>query len=123
MADADDPAGGAAGAGWGMDIGWPTDVRHVAHFTFDRLQGFLGLPVEFEIDKLLGITNRQQVLDLGIGKYNETCRSIVTKHVAEWEAVVMRMGRWIDYKADLQGELVHRLGRPHRRLLSSKLSH
>ncbi|KAM3392767.1 hypothetical protein ACQJBY_013748 [Aegilops geniculata] len=50
MADADDPAGGAAGAGgWGMDIGWPTDVRHVAHVTFDRLQGFLGLPVEFEL--------------------------------------------------------------------------
>ncbi|KAF7098584.1 hypothetical protein CFC21_100314 [Triticum aestivum] len=59
-----------------------------------------GLPVEFEIDKLLGITNRQQVLDLGIGKYNETCRGIVTKYVAEWEAVVTRTGRWIDFKAD-----------------------
>ncbi|KAJ1288326.1 hypothetical protein BS78_02G080600 [Paspalum vaginatum] len=31
-------------------IGWPTDVRHVAHVTFDRLQGFLGLPVEFELE-------------------------------------------------------------------------
>ncbi|URE13688.1 rhoGAP domain containing protein [Musa troglodytarum] len=31
-----------------MDIGWPTDVRHVAHVTFDRFHGFLGLPVEFE---------------------------------------------------------------------------
>ncbi|KAK2640750.1 hypothetical protein Ddye_022513 [Dipteronia dyeriana] len=31
-----------------MDIGWPTDVRHVAHVTFDRFNGFLGLPVEFE---------------------------------------------------------------------------
>ncbi|KAI4968099.1 hypothetical protein ZWY2020_005447 [Hordeum vulgare] len=48
MADADDPAA-AGGGGWGMDIGWPTDVRHVAHVTFDRLQGFLGLPVEFEL--------------------------------------------------------------------------
>ncbi|WVZ62813.1 hypothetical protein U9M48_012515 [Paspalum notatum var. saurae] len=46
MADADDPAGAA----WGMEIGWPTDVRHVAHVTFDRLQGFLGLPVEFELE-------------------------------------------------------------------------
>jgi hypothetical protein len=46
MADADDPAG----AGWGMEIGWPTDVRHVAHVTFDRLHGFLGLPVEFELE-------------------------------------------------------------------------
>ncbi|KAI6685330.1 hypothetical protein NL676_031243 [Syzygium grande] len=32
----------------GMEIGWPTNVRHVAHVTFDRFDGFLGLPVEFE---------------------------------------------------------------------------
>ncbi|WOL04069.1 rho GTPase-activating protein 5-like isoform X1 [Canna indica] len=31
-----------------MEIGWPTDVRHVAHVTFDRFHGFLGLPVELE---------------------------------------------------------------------------
>ncbi|RRT47779.1 hypothetical protein B296_00047812 [Ensete ventricosum] len=31
-----------------MDIGCPTDVQHVAHVTFDRFHGFLGLPVEFE---------------------------------------------------------------------------
>ncbi|KAG9156031.1 hypothetical protein Leryth_012098 [Lithospermum erythrorhizon] len=32
----------------GIEIGWPTDVQHVAHVTFDRFNGFLGLPVEFE---------------------------------------------------------------------------
>lgn len=32
----------------GMEIGEPTRVRHVAHVTFDRFDGFLGLPVEFE---------------------------------------------------------------------------
>ncbi|XAR62928.1 hypothetical protein NMG60_11022675 [Bertholletia excelsa] len=31
-----------------MDISWPTDVRHVSHVTFDRFNGFLGLPVELE---------------------------------------------------------------------------
>ncbi|TVU49989.1 hypothetical protein EJB05_01338, partial [Eragrostis curvula] len=56
---------GGAGAGWAeeeeevdeaaveleeMEIGWPTDVRHVAHVTFDRFHGFLGLPVEFEVE-------------------------------------------------------------------------
>jgi hypothetical protein len=41
----------AAAAGLGeMEIGWPTDVRHVAHVTFDRFHGFLGLPVEFEVE-------------------------------------------------------------------------
>lgn len=33
-----------------MEIGWPSNVRHVAHVTFDRFNGFLGLPVEFEPD-------------------------------------------------------------------------
>lgn len=33
-----------------MDIGGPTDVQHVAHVTFDRFNGFLGLPSEFEPD-------------------------------------------------------------------------
>ncbi|KAM0996894.1 hypothetical protein ACFX2I_006786 [Malus domestica] len=31
-----------------MEIGLPTNVRHVAHVTFDSFNGFLGLPVEFE---------------------------------------------------------------------------
>ncbi|MBA0824115.1 hypothetical protein Goarm_020798 [Gossypium armourianum] len=31
-----------------MEIGLPTNVKHVAHVTFDRFHGFLGLPVEFE---------------------------------------------------------------------------
>lgn len=33
-----------------MEIGLPTDVRHVTHVTFDRFNGFLGLPVEFEVE-------------------------------------------------------------------------
>ncbi|CAI0469849.1 unnamed protein product [Linum tenue] len=31
-----------------MDISWPTEVRHVSHVTFDRFNGFLGLPRELE---------------------------------------------------------------------------
>ncbi|XP_050238509.1 rho GTPase-activating protein 3 [Mercurialis annua] len=33
-----------------MDISWPTEVKHVSHVTFDRFNGFLGLPTEFEPD-------------------------------------------------------------------------
>ncbi|ONM17657.1 Acyl-coenzyme A oxidase 2 peroxisomal [Zea mays] len=46
------------------------------------------------------ITNRQQVFDLGIGRYNETCHNIVTKYISEWEAMVTRARRWIDFKND-----------------------
>ncbi|KAK8946206.1 hypothetical protein KSP40_PGU013274 [Platanthera guangdongensis] len=33
-----------------VDISWPTDLRHVSHVTFDRFDGFLGLPPEFQVD-------------------------------------------------------------------------
>ncbi|KAL5551798.1 hypothetical protein UlMin_001974 [Ulmus minor] len=33
-----------------MEIGWPTNVRHITHVTFDRFNGFLGLPVKFEVE-------------------------------------------------------------------------
>ncbi|KAL6970780.1 isoleucine--tRNA ligase [Sarracenia purpurea var. burkii] len=59
-----------------------------------------GLPVEFEIDTKLGIKTREDVLKMGIDKYNEECRSIVTRYVAEWESVVTRTGRWIDFRND-----------------------
>lgn len=59
-----------------------------------------GLPVEFEIDKKLGITTRDDVLALGIDKYNEECRSIVMRYSEEWEKIVNRVGRWIDFKND-----------------------
>jgi hypothetical protein len=42
--------GGAAAqaAAAGMQIGRPTEVRHVSHVTFDRFVGFLGLPADLE---------------------------------------------------------------------------
>jgi isoleucyl-tRNA synthetase len=57
-----------------------------------------GLPVEHEIDKTLNITDRQQILDMGIDVYNEKCRSIVLRYQAEWETIIDRTGRWIDFK-------------------------
>ena len=59
-----------------------------------------GLPVEYEIDKTLGLTSRDDVLKMGIEKYNAACRSIVQRYTGEWEKVVSRLGRWIDFKND-----------------------
>jgi isoleucyl-tRNA synthetase len=57
-----------------------------------------GLPVEHEIDKTLGITDRQQILDMGVDKYNEHCRGIVMRYQREWESIIERTGRWIDFE-------------------------
>ncbi|TIA80288.1 hypothetical protein E3P96_02654 [Wallemia ichthyophaga] len=59
-----------------------------------------GLPVEHEIDKKLGISGREDVLNMGIDKYNEECRAIVMRYSAEWRNTVERMGRWIDFDHD-----------------------
>lgn len=59
-----------------------------------------GLPVEYEIDKKLGIKSRDDVLKMGIDKYNAECRAIVMRYAAEWEIIVTRLGRWIDFKND-----------------------
>ena len=59
-----------------------------------------GLPVEYEIDKKLEIKGREDVLRLGIDKYNEECRSIVMRYSKEWEKTVTRTGRWIDFEND-----------------------
>jgi hypothetical protein len=59
-----------------------------------------GLPVEHEIDKKLGIRSKDDVLAMGIDKYNEECRSIVMRYSKEWEKTVTRMGRWIDFQND-----------------------
>jgi len=59
-----------------------------------------GLPVEHEIDKKLKITSRDDVLKMGIDKYNAECRAIVMRYSSEWRQTVERMGRWIDFDND-----------------------
>ncbi|KAJ3088320.1 isoleucine--tRNA ligase, partial [Quaeritorhiza haematococci] len=59
-----------------------------------------GLPVEYEIDKKLGIKGPEDVKKMGIAKYNQECRDIVFRYSKEWEATVKRIGRWIDFEND-----------------------
>eukprot|EP00164_Ancoracysta_twista_P005275 GFYU01007220.1.p1 GENE.GFYU01007220.1~~GFYU01007220.1.p1 ORF type:complete len:1143 (+),score=481.12 GFYU01007220.1:42-3470(+) len=59
-----------------------------------------GLPVEYEIDQKLGIKGRDDVMAMGIDKYNAECRAIVMRYSKEWEIIVKRLGRWIDFEND-----------------------
>lgn len=59
-----------------------------------------GLPIEFQIDKELGIKNRNEIVDLGIDKYNEKCKGIVMKYSSAWRTTIKRLGRWIDFDND-----------------------
>ena len=37
---------------------------------------------------------------MGIEAYNKECRSIVGRYSEEWEKIISRLGRWIDFKND-----------------------
>lgn len=59
-----------------------------------------GLPVEYEMEKELGISGKSQIEEFGVAKFNEACRSIVLRFTEEWRDVVTRMGRWVDFDND-----------------------
>lgn len=55
-----------------------------------------GLPVELEVEKQLGLENKQDIEKYGIEKFIEKCRESVFKYEAEWREMVTRGGFWID---------------------------
>lgn len=79
-----------------------TRYAHQRGFYVERRFGWdtHGLPVEFEIDKALGIKGPDDVAKMGIAAYNKECRNIVMRYAEEWEKIVGRLGRWIDFKND-----------------------
>lgn len=59
-----------------------------------------GLPVEYEMEKELGISGKYEIENYGVAKFNEACRSIVLRYTGEWRRIVTRMGRWVDFDND-----------------------
>ena len=55
-----------------------------------------GLPVEIEVEKQLGFTNKQQIDEYGIDKFNELCKKSVFTYIQEWEKLTERIGFWVD---------------------------
>ncbi len=59
-----------------------------------------GLPAELEVQRQLGITDKAQIEEMGIGKFNDACRASVLKYTDEWRAYVTRQARWVDFDND-----------------------
>lgn len=57
-----------------------------------------GLPVEIEVERQLGFSNKQQIEDYGIAKFNEHCRQSAFTYIQEWERMTDRMGYWVDFE-------------------------
>ena len=55
-----------------------------------------GLPVEFEIEKKFNVSGKQQIMELGLEKFNQACRDSVFTYKSDWEGFFDRIGRWTD---------------------------
>ncbi len=59
-----------------------------------------GLPIEALAQDALGISGAHDIRNFGVDKFNEKCRSMVTRYVSQWRETVTRMGRWVDFDHD-----------------------
>ncbi len=59
-----------------------------------------GLPAEVEAEKELGLTGRAGITGLGIGQFNDHCRTLVLRTTDAWEHFVTRQARWVDFVHD-----------------------
>lgn len=70
-------------------------------FRVDRRWGWdcHGLPVEHLIEKKLKIQSKKEIeAKIGIEKFNNECRLTANTMAEEWEEIIERIGRWVDYK-------------------------
>lgn len=59
-----------------------------------------GLPAELEAERVLGITDKTQIDQMGIAAFNDACRASVLKYADVWREYVTRQARWVDFDND-----------------------
>ncbi|MBA3530233.1 MAG: class I tRNA ligase family protein, partial [Propionibacteriaceae bacterium] len=59
-----------------------------------------GLPAELEAMSQLGLKTKDDILELGIEKFNAACRESVLRYTSEWQEYVTRQARWVDFEHD-----------------------
>lgn len=55
-----------------------------------------GLPVEIEVQKQLGISDKKEIESFGIAEFNKKCRESVFKYEKEWREMTKMLGYWLD---------------------------
>lgn len=66
----------------------------------DRVFGWdtHGLPAELEAMKQLGITEKDEIEQMGIDVFNAKARESVLTYTHEWQDYVTRQARWVDFE-------------------------
>ena len=55
-----------------------------------------GLPVEIEVEKRHGFSNKQDIEEFGIAKFNDECRKSAFDYIQDWERLTDRIAFWVD---------------------------
>ena len=55
-----------------------------------------GLPVELEVEKILGLDGKPQIESYGIEPFIGECKKSVWKYLHEWEKMSEQVGYWVD---------------------------
>ncbi len=55
-----------------------------------------GLPVELEVEKMLGLDGKEQIEEYGVEPFIQKCKESVWKYKGEWERMSDRVGFWAD---------------------------
>ncbi len=55
-----------------------------------------GLPVELEVEKLLGLDGKEQIEEYGVEPFIQKCKESVWKYKKEWEDMSERIAFWAD---------------------------
>lgn len=55
-----------------------------------------GLPAENKVEGQLGLKNKKDIEDLGVGKFVDACRNYVKEGSDQWRWYIDRIGRWVD---------------------------
>ncbi len=55
-----------------------------------------GLPVEIEVEKKLGLEDKQAIERYGVAEFNEECKKSVFKYEQAWVDLTQRIGFWVD---------------------------
>src|SRR5437016_11403414 len=99
---------------------------------FRRMRGFRvrdqpgydmhGLPIEVQVEKTLGITNKKEIEDLGIEKFVATCRTFALDLLNKMTDQFRALGIWMDWDRPymtIRNEFIEAawwtLGRAHER--------
>lgn len=77
---------------------WVCRYKTMSGYQVKRKAGWdtHGLPVELQVEKELGLTNKQQIEEYGIAEFNQKCRESVFTYESKWRNMTERMAYEVD---------------------------